>query len=95
MAKKHDSKNKKFALAVVVLIAVALLFLSGCAAIVIPNQSGAGDDACRCRRRHRHLAEDTDAMRRVCFGEFERPCDTILQNPVRADDMMDKTGQVS
>lgn len=37
MAKKNDPKSRKFALAVVVLIAVALLFLSGCAAIVIPN----------------------------------------------------------
>jgi hypothetical protein len=37
MAKKNDPKNKKFALAVVVLIAIALLLLSSCAAIVIPN----------------------------------------------------------
>lgn len=37
MAKHRDPKQKRFALAVVVLIAVALLFLSSCAYYVTPN----------------------------------------------------------
>jgi hypothetical protein len=37
MAKQRDPKKTRFALAVVVLIAVALLFLSGCAYVVVPN----------------------------------------------------------
>jgi hypothetical protein len=37
MEKHRDPKDRKFALAVVVLIAVALLFLSGCAYVVVPN----------------------------------------------------------
>ncbi|SHH61576.1 hypothetical protein SAMN02745823_00489 [Sporobacter termitidis DSM 10068] len=37
MSKHRDPKQKRFALAIVVLIAVALLFLSSCAYYVTPN----------------------------------------------------------
>ena len=37
MAKNRDPKQRRFALAVVILIAVALLFLSSCAYDVTPN----------------------------------------------------------
>lgn len=38
MTNKRDPKDRRFAIAVVVLIAVALLFLSGCAYLVAPNR---------------------------------------------------------